>query len=120
MTTFNHTRGPSPDIRNHRLHWDGFAASADVGDAVAWGSWNDCTVQMIGTFAGSLGITMQGSLDGGTTWFTLTDLNNAAIVMTAVGGKGIAEAVPLIRPLATAGSGGADVDVWLYLSGYQP
>lgn len=120
MATVPHTRAPSPEIRAHRIHWDGFAASGDVGEAVAWNGWNDCTMQALGTFAGSISITMQGSLDGGTTWFALTDLNATTIALTAAGGKGISEVVPLIRPAATAGSGGADVDVWLYVTGYQP
>lgn len=120
MATLTHTRYPSPDIRNHRVRWEGFAASADVGDAIAWGSWNDVTVQALGTFAGSISVLLEGSLDGGTTWFQLTDLNNTSIAFTAAGGKGVAEAVPMIRPRATAGSGGADVDIWLFLAGYAP
>jgi len=98
--------------------WEGFAASADVGTAVEYGSWRDRTVQVLGTFTGSLEITIEGSNDGGTTWFPLTKTSDGtSIALTAAGGCGINEVAKLIRPRATAGSGGGDADVYLYVLG---
>ena len=107
------------DISPHNIivKWEGFAASADVGTAVEYENLSDRTVQIFGTFTGSLEMTIEGSLDGGTTWFSLTDPQGNAIVKTAAAGEAISEAVPLIRPRATAGSGGADVDVYIYMKG---
>ncbi len=120
MATVPLTLVPSDDIKHFRAKWEGFAASGDDGTPLRIaGAYLDRTVQVMGTFTGSLGITWQGSLDNGVTWFTLTDLNATSIVLTAAGGKGVAEAVPLIRPLATAGAGGADVDCWIFCGGFQ-
>lgn len=118
MATITPTIHPGPDVRMQRVSWEGFVTSGDVGTEVkVLGPYNDKTVQALGTFAGSLGITWEGSLDGGTTWAALRDLNHTALVQTAVGIEGVEQAVPLIRPRATAGSGGADVDVWLFATG---
>ena len=118
MATIAPTVLPGADIKHQRVSWEGFAASGDVGTAVTvLGPYPDKTVQSVGTYAGSLSILWEGSLDGGVTWFGLTDVNNVSLAMTAVGGKAVAEAVPQIRPRATAGAGAADVDCWLFASG---
>lgn len=108
---------PSEDINHLLVKWEGFVTNNDVGTAVAMPAFPDRTVQIFGTFAGSIEITMQGSLDGGTTWFSLTDPQGNAIAKTSAAGEAITELVPLIRPKATAGSGGADVDVYLFMGG---
>jgi hypothetical protein len=108
---------PSDDISYLRVKWEGFAASGDVGGSVAMPVFPDRTVQALGTFAGGLEITIEGSLDGGTTWFTLTDPQGNSLVKTSAAGEAVTELVPLIRPRATAGSGGGDVDVYLFMGG---
>lgn len=109
------TRYRSP----HKLDvvWEGFAANADVGTAVEYPELFDRTFQILGTFTGSLEITLEGSLDGGTTWFTLTDAADTAIVKTAAAGGAITQVTPQIRPRCTVGTGGGDVDVHLFLRG---
>lgn len=118
MATITPTLHPGPDVRMQRVVWEGFAASGDVGTEVqVLGPYNDKTVQALGSFTGSLAITWQGSLDGGVTWAALRDLNHTSLVQSAAGIEGVEQAVPLIRPLATAGSGGGDADVWLFATG---
>ena len=117
MATIVPTVLPGADIKHQRVSWEGFAASGDVGTAVTvLGPYPDKTVQVFGTFAGAAAITWEGSLDGGATYFTLTDVNNVALVLSAAAGKAVTEAVPLIRPRMTAGAA-ADVDCWLFASG---
>jgi hypothetical protein len=117
MATITPTQIPNEDIRVFTVKWVGFAASGDVGTAVTLPTFPDRTMQVLGSFTGSLEITLQGSLDGGTTWFTLTDPQGNAIVKTAAAGEAVTELVPLIRPRATAGSGGGAADVYLFLGG---
>lgn len=117
MATVTPTRYPDPDSRMIRVGWVGFAASADVGTEVKMPAHRDRSVQVIGTFTGSLGITIEGSNDGGTTWTALTDPQGNSIVKTAAALEAITEFVGLIRPRATAGSGGAAVDVYICFGG---
>lgn len=118
MATVTPTLHPGPDVRMQRVSWEGFAISGDVGTEVqVLGPYSDKTVQAFGTFTGGLAITWEGSLDGGVTWTALRDLNHTSLVQSAASLEGVEQAVPLIRPRATAGSGGADVDVWLFATG---
>lgn len=117
MATITPTQTPSEDVRLFSVKWTGFAASGDVGTAVALPAFPDRTVQILGTFAGSIAVELQGSLDGGTTWSPLTDPQGNAISKTAAAIEAITELVPLVRPKATAGSGGAAVDVYLFMGG---
>lgn len=119
MANVDVTLLPFTDVQARRWRWEGFAASGDDGDAISTDSvrFSDRTVQVLGSFTGSLAITIQGSLDGGTTWFTLTDPQGSALTFTAAGGSSISEAVPLMRPFASAGSGGGDADVYIFAIG---
>lgn len=119
MATVTAASIPSSDIRQVRMKWEGFAASGDVGTAVALGSWPDRSVQILGTFGTGGEITLQGSNDGGTTWATLTDPQGNSIVKSAAAIEAITEAVHMIRPICSAGSG-ADIDVYLFFGGYKP
>lgn len=64
----------------------------------------DRTVQVEGTFGGAT-CTIQGSLNG-QNWRTLTDLQGAPVVFTAVGGLAmVMEATLYLRPVVTGGTG---------------
>jgi len=69
-----------------------------------------------GTFGASATITMQGSIDGGTTWFTLKDPNDADATLTAAGAVVLRDKPLLIRPNLTSGDGSTDVDVYLQVT----
>jgi hypothetical protein len=69
------------------------------------------TVQVLGTFGVGGSVTLQGSNDGGTTWFTLTDPQGNPLTFTAAGGEYVAETPEKIRPLVTAGDGTTDLTV---------
>ena len=111
----------TPDVsgKYQTVNLTGFVTSGDVSLGHVLAGFNDRSVQVLGTFAGSLGITIEGSNDGGTTWATLTDHTGAALVFTAAGIKAIAELPGQIRARATAGSGGADVDVHIFMRGVR-
>ena len=117
MATVTAVQVTATDIRHTRHKWEGFVASADVGTSVGMGNYSDRSVQVLGTFTGSLEITIEGSNDGGTTWATLTDPQGNNLVITAAKIEAITELVDKIRPRATAGSGGGDVDVWIFFGG---
>lgn len=88
--------------------------SADpVGDAVAYVDYADRTVVGQGTF-GTATLQFQGSLDGGTTWFVLTDPQGNNISKTAAFLEAISEAVPLIRATLSTPGAGATVTAILY------
>ena len=62
------------------LSWDAMGDDT-TGDAAQVGSYADKTVQFAGTWGGATAV-LEGSMDG-TTWFTLTDYQGAAISATA-------------------------------------
>lgn len=117
MATITPTLVPSTDISHITYKWEGFATNGDVGAAVAMPGYPDRTVQILGTFGTGGEITLEGSLDGGTTYFTLTDPQGNSIVKTAAGGEAITELVGLIRPRLTAGTGSIDIDVYVFMGG---
>lgn len=119
MATVTPTEVTTPNINITAFKWLGFAASGDVGTAVAMPDLPDRTVQIIGTFTGSAEITIEGSLDGGTTYTALTDPQGNAIVKTAAAIEAITERVLLIRPRCTAGSGGASANVYILMGGHR-
>ena len=97
--------------------WTGFATSGDVGAAAALAGKPDKSVQVLGTFTGSPTIVIEGSNDGGTTYATLNDATGTALSFTAAGLKSILEHTELIRPRASAGTGGASVSVYIVAHG---
>jgi len=64
----------------------------------------DRNVQLVGTLGGAT-IVLQGSNDGGTTWYSLDDPQGNDLSFTAAGGKAISEVPELTRPLLTGGAG---------------
>ena len=94
-----------------QLFWDNLVnndtgAPADVSDRP------DRTVSVQGTFNGAT-MTLQGSMDGGTVYFTLHDNLGVAITLAAAGSVIVAENTKTIRPSITGGGGSTDLDVYL-------
>lgn len=93
--------------------WEGLAAN-DTGQPVNCGAYPDKTVQLIGTFGGS--VLIEGALDpDGAVYSTLNDSQGIALSgITAAKIENILEHPYLIRP--SAGVGVSNVDVWLLLA----
>ena len=73
----------------------------------------DKTVQVIGTFGASASIAIEGSNDGGTTWFACHNIGNNVIALTAAGAALIVGNPKLLRPNLSSGDGSTDVDVYI-------
>lgn len=99
-----------------RTIWETLTSANAVGSGEALDRHPDKTVQLTGTF-GSATVIMQGSNDGGTTYFTLQDAQGDALSFTAAGGNVILENPALIRPSASGGDGTQDIDVILISRG---
>jgi len=91
--------------------------NGNTGDPVKFGSWQDRTVQITGTFGAGGSVTIQGSNDDGSNWATLTDPLGNALTFTAAGMKQITELPILVRPSVTAGDGTTAINVWLAMRG---
>ena len=75
---------------------------APISDAL--GPWLASVVS--GTLGTGGSVTWEGSVDGGTTWFTMNDDTGAALTMTALNtNKPVKERPLLVRPHCTAGDG---------------
>lgn len=72
----------------------------------------DRSVQVLGTFGGA-NVVLQGSNDGGATWFALDDPQGTDMSFGAAGGKAVSEATERMRPLLTGGSA-SSITVTLY------
>lgn len=117
MADITPTLIPSTDKRYARYKWETFTPSDTNGIAVGMGAYPDRSVQVLGNFGTAGEITIQGSLDGGTTWATLTDPQGNALVFTSAKIEAITELVPLIRPIRSAGTGAVDLDVYMSFAG---
>jgi len=83
-------------------------ANGDTGQPApidnATGPWLASLVS--GTLGVGGSVTWQGSVDGGTTWWTLNDDTGAALTMAALNvNKPVKERPLLVRPNCTAGDG---------------
>src|SRR5437868_15344485 len=98
------------------LLWQWTLANGDTGSPVtvsgALGPWLASVVS--GTLGVGGSVTWQGSVDGGTTWFTLNDDTHAALTMTALNtNKPVLERPLMVRPNCTAGDGTTSLNVSL-------
>ena len=85
--------------------WDAIT-EADLGSAAQSGRFPDKSVQALGTFGTGGTVAMEGSNDGGTTWFALNDpLGTPIALVTSAPGAAILENPGLIRPNISAGTG---------------
>ena len=78
------------------------ADGAPVGKQ--WLDFADRNFQVKGTLGGA-SVHLQGSNDGGTTWFSLDDPQGTNIELAAAGGKAVSEVTRLTRPLLVGGAG---------------
>src|SRR5438270_13166634 len=95
-------------IPGSALLWQWTLANGDTGTPVsvsdAFGPWLASVVS--GTLGVGGSVTWQGSADGGTTWFALSDDTGAALTMTALNvNKPVKERPLMVRPNCTAGDG---------------
>ena len=93
--------------------WEALTTTNRPGSGVLLGRTPDKTVQVFGTFGASASIAIEGSNDGGTTWFACHDISNTAIALIAAGGALIVENPKLLRPNLTNGDGSTDIDVFI-------
>lgn len=91
--------------------------NGNQGDSLGFATYQDRSVQVVGTFGAGGSVSIKGSNDGGTTWAILTDPLGNALTFTAAGLKQIVELTDLIRPEVTAGDGTTAIDVWLLARG---
>lgn len=92
--------------------WSDITAS-ETGTAWRAGALADRTVQVVGTLSNGT-VIIEGSCDGGTTYFTLRDHDGEALSLTAVGGHAIREATEYIRYRTTSMFGGDDIGVHIF------
>lgn len=104
MATIDFTKAKNL-VHTESVIWSAVTAS-DVGEAREYAKFNDKTVQVFGTFGGTVSI--EGSNDG-TNWETLTDNLGVVLEFIAKGIKLIAENPRFVRP--SAGSGVSSVTV---------
>ncbi len=85
--------------------WTGFAASGDVGTPEQLGRYPIKGVQVTGTFANSMSVTLEGSEDGVTYFALLSEANTDPVIAFLANGRADVVGNPrFIRPRATAGS----------------
>ena len=116
MSTINFSK-TSSRVQNHsdelEAYWPNLAKN-DVGQWLDVSQFSDKTIQITGTLGTGGEITVEGSLDGGTTAFTLTQADTTAFVLNALGGAAVLEAVPLIRVNATNGDGTTYLSCYIF------
>lgn len=98
--------------------WETLTTTNDVGSTAEMVAYSDRSVQVVGTFDGA-SLQLQGSNDG-TNFKVLTDPQGNALTFTATGIEAISELTRYIRPyISVAGSGSADLDVYVLVSGVK-
>lgn len=91
---------------DHEIYtWTPLTTTNADGQPTGYAGSGQRTIQITGTWGVGGACIVEGSLDGGATWFQLNDLGGTAISLTANGLKGVREDVPLIRPRVTGGDG---------------
>lgn len=109
MVEFNEVKHPGATI----LHsWNLLTADTD-GDAIEVPGASDRTAQFVGSNWGGATAILEGSLDGGTTWFGLKDGQGDAITFTIDGGEMVAENCLKIRARLSVAGTAADIMVYL-------
>jgi hypothetical protein len=94
--------------------WTGIATSGDVGTPVTVPAHiQNLSFAVVGTFTGSLAVQLQGSPDN-TNYVQLKDISGTAVSLTANGIVYLSNMPKYIKPVATAGTGGAAVNAFLH------
>lgn len=90
-----------------RVTWPTMA-TGDVGSQVDAPEHLFKEVQVLGTFGGAT-VTIEGSLDGGTTWATLNDPQGNALTFTSARLERVQESTARVRPSVAAGAASVTV-----------
>jgi hypothetical protein len=91
--------------------------ASSTGTALAAPNLPDKTVQVFGSFFG-VTITLEGSNDAGTTWFTLNDTRGEgnALTFTSADGRMVNENPELIRVSTGSGDSGGTTSVAIIIT----
>lgn len=84
---------------------DGAGAIVPSGGSGFFAGYADKSIQVSGTFGAGGSVACEGSNDGGSNYFAMTDPSQTVIAITAAGGKSVTEATIWVRPHVTAGDG---------------
>lgn len=95
--------------------WAGLLqSSSDVGSGAGiQGKAAEYTVQAVGTFGAAGSVALQGSNDGGVTWFAMDDASGTVIAMTTNKLWRLSHMARQVRPAVTAGDGTTNLTVYL-------
>lgn len=112
-TVFQGGGGVGPD-EFYDYAWSGLVASGDSGNPITIAPHvRSVAVQLTGTIAGSLSVAIQGSNDN-VAYAALKDDSGTLIALTDNTVVKLSNAPKFIKPVATAGSGGAAATVSLH------
>lgn len=103
------------DVHNDghiQYHWEGLG-NGDQGVGVSLATFAETSVQVSGTFGSGGDMNLEGSNDGGTTWFVLNDPQGTALAITDTGVYKVQEYAELVRPNVIAGDGTTNLDIHL-------
>lgn len=98
---------------SHRLRsWAALTTTNADGNPISFAGngMGSVSVQVTGTWGAGGALVIEGSNDG-VTYFTLTDLANAALSLSANALKTLSDAPAYIRPRVTAGDGTTNLTV---------
>jgi hypothetical protein len=113
MSTIKGTGGLGADSL-YDFSWSGFVVSGDLGTVVTIPAHvRELTIQATGTFTGALAIQLQGANDG-STFVQLKDTSGTAISLTDTSIIRFSNPPAQIKPVATAGGGGALANVFIH------
>jgi hypothetical protein len=88
-----------------------FSGTDVTADVLFAPEFSSKEVQVFGTFGAGGSVTVEGSLDGGTTWATLADVQGNALTFTAARLEKIQETTARLRARVTAGDGTTSLTV---------
>jgi hypothetical protein len=111
MPTRAYTQTELSPNREWLVTWTGLL-NGDDGAPFERPGFADRSVEVLGTFGAGGTCLIEGSI-GGTAYYTLTDVANAALSRTASGLRQVTENTRLIRPRVSAGDGTTSLTVHL-------
>lgn len=98
-----------------RVTWTGLTTTNTDGAPIFAPDHPEKDVQVFGTFGAGGSVRIQGSLDAGTTYAALNDVQGNALNVTAAAIERVQETCAQIRPLVTAGDGTTSLTVVMIL-----
>lgn len=109
MAIINYTQTEVRGFQDYaiKVTWETLTETNTTGEAFLIAAFNTIAIQFAGTFGGAT-IVLEGSIDG-TTYFTLDDVEGAAISKTSAGMETSGDYALYVRPKVTGGTG-VDLD----------